>query len=110
MQYGSCNLFDHHSWSHIAAPESKKTLSAAIAAGSIVAILLYRISMVNAVRLLDKSLLNTDALELLVTLYGINLLQEVMNVHENGKKNANTLEQFNNPRASIMIAPFFIGM
>lgn len=89
----------------------KKPLYTAIGAGIISAVLLYRISWNEALRLITRGVFQKDTLELILAFLGLNFLQQAMERREQRKgKNYKIVSLFSSIRLNIMVMPFLIGL
>lgn len=89
----------------------KKPLYTAIGAGIISAVLLYRVSWNEALRLITRGVFQKDTLELILAFLGLNFLQQAMERREQRKgKNYKIVSLFSSIRLNIMVMPFLIGL
>jgi hypothetical protein len=89
----------------------KKPLYLAIMAGIMIAILLYKIPGNDTLMLIRKGTFQRATLELLLAFYGINLLQQAMDLKR--KRNGATSKMVNpfvSNRLNIMLMPFLMGL
>ena len=89
----------------------KKPLYISIFVGIVVTIFLYRINLLESIKLMKNGAFNLDTINLILAFYTITFLQRMMEKRDHlvlAEKSLNNL--FNSRRINAMIAPFIIGL
>lgn len=88
----------------------KKPLWLAMAAGTLVTVLLYGVPWHTAWGLVFQGIFQMDTLELILAFYGINLLQKAMVIAEQRDPHNVVCCLFSDKRKDIMVMPFLMGL